>query len=200
MGLRSLHLRLRRDRTTGVFLRIEGTRPPRADRSRLRRTQAPRRAMDGLLYSALPKNASSSAPGSPVASTAIAVLNLDSRATEVLKKSNSVADDSELAKYFSAAQAVEFPTGQNKTAFGLFYPAYNPDYEPPRRRPASAGRQVPWRTHCRCIQHTRSADSILDQPWHRRARRELRRQHRFRTRLSRAAELATGASSMSKIA
>ena len=41
---------------------------------------------------------------------------------------------------------------------------------------------------------------VLDQPRHRRARCRLRRQHRLRPRLSRAAERRAGASSMSRIA
>ncbi len=41
-----------------------------------------------------------------------------------------MADDPDLAKYFSKAEPVEFPTGRERTAFGLYYPAWNPDYEP----------------------------------------------------------------------
>src|SRR6202034_2516152 len=63
-------------------------------------------------------------------------LNIDSGNIEVLKKSTSVADDPELAKYFSNAEAVEYPTGQDQTAFGLYHPALNPDHEaPPGDRP-----------------------------------------------------------------
>ena len=67
--------------------------------------------------------------GSSSAPAGISVLHLDSGNTEVLKKSTSVADDDELAKHFSNAEAVEFPTGQDRTAFGLYYPAFNPHYE-----------------------------------------------------------------------
>jgi dipeptidyl aminopeptidase/acylaminoacyl peptidase len=74
--------------------------------------------------------------GSAVSPAGIAVLNIDSGNIEVLKKSTSVADDPELAKYFSNAEAVEYPTGQDQTAFGLYYPAFNPDHEvPPGDRP-----------------------------------------------------------------
>ena len=69
--------------------------------------------------------------GSAVKPASIVMLNLYSQETEVLKKSTSVSDDPDLAKYFSEAQGVEFPTGHEKTAFGLYYPAFNPDYEAP---------------------------------------------------------------------
>ena len=69
--------------------------------------------------------------GSSTAPAGICVLTLDSGRTEILKQSTSVAGDPELTKYFSSAEAVEFPTGQGQTAFGLYYPAFNPDYEPP---------------------------------------------------------------------
>jgi dipeptidyl aminopeptidase/acylaminoacyl peptidase len=67
--------------------------------------------------------------GSSTAPAGISLLHLDSGNTETLKKTTSIADDADLAKHFSTAEAVEFPTGQGRTAFGLFYPAFNPDYE-----------------------------------------------------------------------
>jgi dipeptidyl aminopeptidase/acylaminoacyl peptidase len=69
--------------------------------------------------------------GSSSAPAGISLLHLDSGNTETLKKTTSIADDTELAKHFSTAEAVEFPTSQDRTAFGLFYPAFNPDYEGP---------------------------------------------------------------------
>jgi dipeptidyl aminopeptidase/acylaminoacyl peptidase len=69
--------------------------------------------------------------GSAVAPAGIVVFNPSTGNTEILKKSTGVADDPELAKYFTAAEAVEFPTAQDKTAFGLYYAAHNPDYAPP---------------------------------------------------------------------
>jgi dipeptidyl aminopeptidase/acylaminoacyl peptidase len=56
-------------------------------------------------------------------------LDLHSGKTEVLKKSS--ATDSDVANYLSEAQPIEYPTARDRTAFGLFYPAYNPDYEAP---------------------------------------------------------------------
>ncbi|MDP9054147.1 MAG: prolyl oligopeptidase family serine peptidase [Acidobacteriota bacterium] len=68
--------------------------------------------------------------GSGISPAGIVLFNVESGQTDVLKKSNTVADDPDLAKYFSKAEPVEFPTGRERTAFGLYYPAWNPDYEP----------------------------------------------------------------------
>jgi len=67
--------------------------------------------------------------GSAVAPAAIVRLNLTSGKSEVLKQ--AIAVDPEVARYFSPAQPVEYPTAGNRTAFGLFYPAHNPDYQAP---------------------------------------------------------------------
>jgi dipeptidyl aminopeptidase/acylaminoacyl peptidase len=69
--------------------------------------------------------------GSATAPAGITVYNLDTRETEILKKANDVADDPELARHFTAVEPLEFPTSNGRTAFGLFYSAYNPDYEGP---------------------------------------------------------------------
>lgn len=68
--------------------------------------------------------------GSPTLPPSIVSLNLASGAAEVLKTSTAVADDPALARYFTRPEPVEFPTARNRTAFGLFYPAFNPDYKP----------------------------------------------------------------------
>jgi dipeptidyl aminopeptidase/acylaminoacyl peptidase len=69
--------------------------------------------------------------GSATAPGSIVLMNLDSEKTEVLKQSTDVADDLEVAKYFTNAEAIEFPTANEKTAFGLYYPAFNPEYSAP---------------------------------------------------------------------
>jgi dipeptidyl aminopeptidase/acylaminoacyl peptidase len=69
--------------------------------------------------------------GSAVAPAGIVLLYIETGQADVIKKSTAAADDPELAKHFSAAEAVEFPTGQDRTAYGLFYPAFNPDYAAP---------------------------------------------------------------------
>ncbi len=93
--------------------------------------------------------------GSAVSPAAITVLNIESGQIEVLKKSNTAGDDPELTKYFSAAEPVEFPTGQDVTAFGLYYPAFNPDYE------AVEGERPPLLVKCHGGP-TSSASSILN--------------------------------------
>jgi dipeptidyl aminopeptidase/acylaminoacyl peptidase len=42
-----------------------------------------------------------------------------------------VADQPEIKRYFTQVRPVEFETTNGKTAFGLFYPPHNPDYQPP---------------------------------------------------------------------
>ncbi len=69
--------------------------------------------------------------GSATKPGSVVVMNIDTQATEVVKQSTSIADDPDLAKYFSEVEAVEFPTADDKTAFGLFYPPFNPDYIAP---------------------------------------------------------------------
>jgi dipeptidyl aminopeptidase/acylaminoacyl peptidase len=68
--------------------------------------------------------------GSASAPASFVRLNLASGAIEVLKKSTALADDPNLSRYFTGVESVEFPTEGNRTAFGLFYPAFNPDYQP----------------------------------------------------------------------
>src|SRR5262245_33932595 len=69
--------------------------------------------------------------GSATKASRVVVLDVHSGATEILKQSTTVADDPEIARYFSGVEAIEFPTTHDKTAFGLYYPAANPDYSAP---------------------------------------------------------------------
>jgi dipeptidyl aminopeptidase/acylaminoacyl peptidase len=69
--------------------------------------------------------------GSPSIPTSFVHLDLSTGKTEILKKSTTLADDPNLARYFTGVESVEFPTEGNRNAFGLFYPAFNPDYRPP---------------------------------------------------------------------
>jgi dipeptidyl aminopeptidase/acylaminoacyl peptidase len=69
--------------------------------------------------------------GSSTAPASIALLHLESGRTEVLKRSTGITDDPEQSKYFSNAEPLEFPTANGRTAFGLYYPAFNPDYDAP---------------------------------------------------------------------
>lgn len=58
-------------------------------------------------------------------------LDLGTGKTETLKTSTTVADDPDLARYFTRVESLEFPTEGKRTAFGLYYPAFNPDYLAP---------------------------------------------------------------------
>jgi len=69
--------------------------------------------------------------GSATGASCIVVMDADSGATEILRKATTVADDPEIAKYFTRVEAIEFPTSLNKTAFGLYYFPANPDYSAP---------------------------------------------------------------------
>jgi len=66
--------------------------------------------------------------GSAVSPAAIVHMDLSSGRSEVLRKATAVADDEGVRKYFTRVEQLEFPTEGNRTAFGLFYPAFNPDY------------------------------------------------------------------------
>jgi hypothetical protein len=63
----------------------------------------------------------------------IVMLDLISGAYQVLKKETDLLDQpgSRIAKYLSTVRPVEFPTTDGNTAYGLFYPPYNPDYVGP---------------------------------------------------------------------
>ncbi len=67
--------------------------------------------------------------GSPTTPASIARLDLATRRIETLKQ--STATDPEIFKYFTAVQPIEFSSAGNRIAHGLFYPAFNPDYDGP---------------------------------------------------------------------
>jgi dienelactone hydrolase len=62
--------------------------------------------------------------------TSIVTLDLASRRSRVLKQATDLLDrtDLRIADYLTKAEAVEFPTTGEKTAFGLFYPPCNSDH------------------------------------------------------------------------
>jgi len=68
--------------------------------------------------------------GSPDRPTSIVTLDLATRQCRVLKQATELLDRAEprVVDYLTKVQPVEFPTSNGKTAFGLFYPPYNPDY------------------------------------------------------------------------
>jgi dipeptidyl aminopeptidase/acylaminoacyl peptidase len=69
--------------------------------------------------------------GAPDRATAVVLLNLTSGEQHILKRSTQVAEAPEIKRYFTRVQSVSFPTEGGKTAYGLFYPPANPDFEPP---------------------------------------------------------------------
>jgi dipeptidyl aminopeptidase/acylaminoacyl peptidase len=68
--------------------------------------------------------------GSASIPASVVRLDLGTGTTEIVKTSTTVADDPDLARYFTRVESREFPTEGNRTAFGLYYPAFNPDYQP----------------------------------------------------------------------
>jgi len=65
---------------------------------------------------------------SPTEASAVVKLNLSTGAIDILKRSTDLEVDS---GYLSIPQAIEFPTENGKTAYGLFYPPTNKDYTAP---------------------------------------------------------------------
>ena len=141
--------------------------------------------------------ASSSAPGRPRRPRVSSCWIWLPARRNVLKQSTSLADDPEPGALFHReSRRSSFPTEGNRTAFGLYYPAFNPDY----RRPRAKSRRLLVKCHGG---PTAAASSTLDlriQYWTSRgicrAGCELRRQHRVRPRVPRAPGSATGASWM----
>jgi dipeptidyl aminopeptidase/acylaminoacyl peptidase len=66
----------------------------------------------------------------------IVSLDLGSRKHQVLRRATDVVVDESIRRCLAPVQAVEFPTENGKTAFGLYYPPTNPDYAaPPGEKP-----------------------------------------------------------------
>jgi dienelactone hydrolase len=63
--------------------------------------------------------------------TSVVTLDLQSGQYRILKQATDLLDRTELrlGKYITKVQSVECPTTGGKTAFGLFYPPCNPDYD-----------------------------------------------------------------------
>jgi len=69
--------------------------------------------------------------GSVTAAAGYFVLDMATGKTETLKQSTSVAEHPNVARCFTSVQTIEFPTEGDRTAFGLYYPAFHPDYQGP---------------------------------------------------------------------
>jgi len=68
---------------------------------------------------------------SPTRATSVVLMDLKPGRYQVLRSASAVADQPEINRYFSRPQTVEFPTENGQTAFGLYYPPANPDYQAP---------------------------------------------------------------------
>lgn len=66
--------------------------------------------------------------GSPTAVGAVVALDLTTQTTTVLQQSSSLDLD---PRYLSEPVAIAFPTTDNQTAYGFFYPPTNPDFTAP---------------------------------------------------------------------
>jgi dipeptidyl aminopeptidase/acylaminoacyl peptidase len=77
--------------------------------------------------------------GSPRIPGSVVALDLRSGQHRVLKQSTGILEraDLRIADYLTMVEPIEFPTANGKTAFGLFYPPFNPDAAAP------AGEQPP---------------------------------------------------------
>jgi dipeptidyl aminopeptidase/acylaminoacyl peptidase len=93
--------------------------------------------------------------GSAAEPASIVLLDLATRTTRVLARATSVASNPQLNRYLSRPQPIEFPTEGGKTAHGLYYPPFNPDYTCP------AGEKPPLVVKCHGGP-TGAASSLLD--------------------------------------
>ena len=84
------------------------------------------------------------------------------------------------AGYLSVPEPVEFPTENGLTAYALLLRPEEPGLRGARGRASAAPRDEPRWSHVCDIDGPGPGDPVLDQPRHRRARRELRREHGLR--------------------
>jgi dipeptidyl aminopeptidase/acylaminoacyl peptidase len=92
---------------------------------------------------------------SPSDPTAVVIVDPESGASEVLRRSAAIAEDADLRRYVSVPQHLEFPTEGGRTAFANYYPPQNPDCVAP------AGERPPLVVKCHGGP-TASASSVLD--------------------------------------
>jgi dipeptidyl aminopeptidase/acylaminoacyl peptidase len=93
--------------------------------------------------------------GSASTPASYVLLDLATGTTETLRKSTTQADDPDIARYFTRVESLEFPTDGDRTAFGLYYPACNPDHQAPD------GEKPPLLVKCHGGP-TSAASSVLD--------------------------------------
>jgi dipeptidyl aminopeptidase/acylaminoacyl peptidase len=93
--------------------------------------------------------------GSPSDPTTVVVVDPQSGASEVLRRSATIAEDADLRRFTSVPRHLEFPTEDGRTAFANYYPPQNPDCVAP------AGERPPLVVKCHGGP-TASASSVLD--------------------------------------
>ena len=71
--------------------------------------------------------------GAPKIPTSVVTLDARTGKHRILRQSTDILEreDLRVADYLTTVRPVEFPTTGGKTAFGLFYPPHNPDFEAP---------------------------------------------------------------------
>jgi dipeptidyl aminopeptidase/acylaminoacyl peptidase len=69
--------------------------------------------------------------GSPATPTSVLLLDPDAAKTTLLRKATGVADDPAVNRYLTTCKPVKFPTTDGKSAYGLYYPPYNPEFTGP---------------------------------------------------------------------
>jgi dipeptidyl aminopeptidase/acylaminoacyl peptidase len=93
--------------------------------------------------------------GSPTEPVSIVLLDLTTGQCQVLRRATELAEQPGLRAYFSAPQAIDFPTEVGQTAHALYYPPSNPQY----RAPAGELPPLVVKTHGG---PTAAASSVLD--------------------------------------
>ena len=104
------------------------------------------------------------------------------------------------ATWFSTPDPVDFPTADGATAHALVYWPRNPTVEAPARRAAAAARDDPQRPDRGRPGHAAARRAVLDEPRHRRRRRQLPRLDRATAGPTATCCRASGASPTSRTA
>jgi hypothetical protein len=121
--------------------------------------------------------------GSPTARAALVELDLETRAATVLRRRPRLLLD-------PARRRV--PDRGRAHRARLLLPAAQPRLRRARGRAPAAPRQVPRRADLLGLLDAAAGDAVLDEPRHRRPRRELRREHGLRARVPAAAQRRVG--------
>ena len=127
--------------------------------------------------------------GSPTIALELALIDPDTGKRSVLVQSSADLPD---VGYLSVPRSIRYRSANGRTAYAFHYAPANADFEAAAGRTAAADRDRPRRPDRHGDQHAEAGDPVLDQPRLRRARRELRRQHRLRPRLPRPAQGPVG--------